>query len=1299
MSKTLSISRDVNDPGARDVTFDQVRAAYTEQVTALLEGGVDVILVETIFDTLNAKAALFAIQEYFDEHPDKAVPIMVSGTITDLSGRTLTGQTVEAFYTSVSHAPLLSIGLNCALGPKEMRPYIEELNRIAPIYVSCYPNAGLPEPLSSDGLSRDARDAGPADPRMGGAGLAQHRGRLLRHDSRAHPGHRGRGAGLCAARGAAPPAPPAAQRPGSVGGIGKGRRGPATGSKAAFAGGGPPWVRLQPTRRCSLPARRPRTPPPRIAAPRATRPGLPPLTRGARWVLLLTAILFVVATGLRLNGSSSAFWHSAGLRDIRVRDSRSGLLLGTPRQIRSDEWYVWTTAIFSQARQPQPFPVSNSSLGPGATPLLMSLPARHYTMCFRPQLWGYFFLPLDYAFAWYWNAKVCGMFAGLFLLCWTLTKGRLGLSVFGALAIQFSGFVQWWFSTPAMLPEMVACWSVGLVAALSLFQQGSWRRRALAAVVLVGCLANFLLCCYPAFQVPLLHLAGCLLAGWVWQQRAFMWRGVGWLAGAGVLTALLLAPWLRDCLPTLQIEAATVYPGQRHTYGGDMSPLRFLAGLFTFGMHETVYPPALVNVCEAANFYPLWLLPLGLGAWGFGRFAVRREGPIGPWLADRGLKVALAAYLAATTLYLFCPLPHWLCDLTMLSRSMERRALLGVGVASTLLVTLCLASRPAWVRRPSRRAVGAGLAWSAGVLIFLLGNRAAFAALRNPWSVAAFEGTAVFGAAAYLCGPRWLLPTAWATAFCLGLALVNPVCVGLPTLLESPTMNRLRALVVAEPQAQWAVYHSVPGVELIKTTGAQVVNGIRVIPDFALIDRLDPAHRHLDLYNSYSDLCLREAPYQQDVPVARRPGYCCLIGLGAPRLRELFPGVRFVASTQPMPDLLEEGFRLVLDAPDNHLWVYRLAGTAATPRRGPVARRAFPFAAHRVVWRSIAMPESAANQFLLIGERTNVTGSPRFAKLILNGDYETALQVARQQVEGGANIIDVNMDEGMLDGERAMTRFLNLVAAEPDISKVPIMVDSSKWSVIEAGLKCVQGKGIVNSISLKEGEAKFKHSARLVRRYGAAAVVMAFDEEGQAASYERRVEICTRAYRILTEEVGFSGGGYHLRSEHPHGRHGHRGAQQLRGRFHRGDALDSAESTRRARLGGRVEHLVFVPGQHARARGDALRVSLPRHPRRDGYGDRQRGHARRVRGHPQGFAGARGGRAAQPASRRHRAAGSRWPSPSRRKRAATRQRRRTTRGAAAPWRSASRTRWSRASRILSTATPRKPAPRPSARST
>ncbi len=159
--------------------------------------------------------------------------------------------------------------------------------------------------------------------------------------------------------------------------------------------------------------------------------------------------------------------------------------------------------------------------------------------------------------------------------------------------------------------------------------------------------------------------------------------------------------------------------------------------------------------------------------------------------------------------------------------------------------------------------------------------------------------------------------------------------------------------------------------------------------------------------------------------------------------------------------------------------------------------------------------------FVNVGERTNVTGSKAFARMILEGRYEDALSVARQQVENGAQIIDINMDEAMLDSKAAMVRFLNLIASEPEIARVPIMIDSSKWDVIEAGLKCIQGKGIVNSISLKEGEAEFKRQATLVRRYGAAAVVMAFDEKGQADTFQRKTEICARAYRVLVDEVGF----------------------------------------------------------------------------------------------------------------------------------------------------------------------------------
>jgi 5-methyltetrahydrofolate--homocysteine methyltransferase len=212
-------------------------------------------------------------------------------------------------------------------------------------------------------------------------------------------------------------------------------------------------------------------------------------------------------------------------------------------------------------------------------------------------------------------------------------------------------------------------------------------------------------------------------------------------------------------------------------------------------------------------------------------------------------------------------------------------------------------------------------------------------------------------------------------------------------------------------------------------------------------------------------------------------------------------------------------------------WVNVVGGCCGTT---PAHIRAIAEAVRRLQPRRIPAPDGLMRLsglealtvrpetgFLPIGERTNVTGSKRFARLVRAGDYESALAVALDQVRGGANMIDVNMDEGMLDSEQAMTTFLHFVTAEPEIARVPIVVDSSKWSVIEAGLKCVQGKGIVNSISLKEGEEAFRKYARLVRRHGAAVVVMAFDEKGQADTVARKVEICRRAYRILTEEVGF----------------------------------------------------------------------------------------------------------------------------------------------------------------------------------
>ena len=221
-----------------------------------------------------------------------------------------------------------------------------------------------------------------------------------------------------------------------------------------------------------------------------------------------------------------------------------------------------------------------------------------------------------------------------------------------------------------------------------------------------------------------------------------------------------------------------------------------------------------------------------------------------------------------------------------------------------------------------------------------------------------------------------------------------------------------------------------------------------------------------------------------------------------------------------LEDFLSEGFVNILGGccgtTPEHIKIIADTASQFPPRKPPVLKPVPKFSGLE------ALTIFKGSNFINIGERTNVTGSRKFAKLIKEDKYEEALSVARDQVEGGAQMIDVNMDEGLLDSEAAMTRFLNYIASEPDISKLPIVIDSSKWSVIEAGLKCTQGKSVVNSISLKEGEASFIEQAKLVKRYGAAVIVMAFDEEGQADTFERKINICQRAFDILTKEIGFA---------------------------------------------------------------------------------------------------------------------------------------------------------------------------------
>ncbi len=279
------------------------------------------------------------------------------------------------------------------------------------------------------------------------------------------------------------------------------------------------------------------------------------------------------------------------------------------------------------------------------------------------------------------------------------------------------------------------------------------------------------------------------------------------------------------------------------------------------------------------------------------------------------------------------------------------------------------------------------------------------------------------------------------------------------------------------------------------------------------------------------------------------------------------------------------------------------------------------------------------SNFQMIGERTNVTGSKKFERLVKANDWAGAAAVAVEQVRGGANIIDVNMDEGMLDSEACMTEFLNYIATEPEIARVPVMVDSSKWSVIEAGLKCVQGKAVVNSISLKEGEADFLNKAKTIRRYGAAD-----DRDGvrrerpgrhrraQGRDLQTRIHAADRDRRRRSVR-------HHFRSEHPRHRDRPRRAQRLREVLHRGDDDHQASLPRREDQRRRQQPVVLLPGERRRPRGDSFRVPVPRHQSRHGHGHCQRRAADRLRGHPEGSPRARRGHHLQPAARCDRAHG------------------------------------------------------------
>ena len=633
-----------------------------------------------------------------------------------------------------------------------------------------------------------------------------------------------------------------------------------------------------------------------------------------RWWWVCVPLFFISCVLLKLNGSSIGRWQTVLGESAPIR----GLLVSTPKKIRSDEWVVWTPSILSQARKTPRFPIENSDLGTGRTPLLMSVPVAYYTTFFRPQLWGFFFLDLERGFSWYWCSKVFGL---LLAMAWLLRQIGIrsrGIVVFGSVSIFFSSFTQWWFSSPPMLPEMVASWGMCVGCMIACCEETSRSRLVLAAAGLVFFGVNFFLCLYPPFQLPLVFLGAVLLSG-LWLERRKTDRPLRASrlllgGGAAAVALLVLVPFWLDVWPTLQVLAATEYPAGRQNKGGGYALWQLLAGPLNFFESEDRWLPGFTNICEASNFYPLGLLALCGVAVGRVRHGIH----VSP------LVVALTLFIVALSVYCTVTLPPWLLRITLLSHIYEARALLGLGLAHILLAAIFLDryQQPIF-----------GKLWGSGSALLAL---VAFAALfykvhqRAP---AFFDDSrylslliginALIVAMFFVDRARPWLPVAFAGLLVCSNGLINPLMRGLGAITGSTAYSQIEQLHASDPNAKWIAYGDHLTAQLIKTTGASVLNGTKIVPDLDFYRALDPEGAYERVYNRYAWIVCIPKVFPDEVSFTLRhtDGFTINLPPGLKLLREA--GYDYYAFGSQWPDAFFYDFVEVAKPPTESLWIYR----------------------------------------------------------------------------------------------------------------------------------------------------------------------------------------------------------------------------------------------------------------------------------------------------------------------------------------------------------------------------------------
>ncbi|MCM2313999.1 MAG: hypothetical protein NDJ92_02465 [Thermoanaerobaculia bacterium] len=637
--------------------------------------------------------------------------------------------------------------------------------------------------------------------------------------------------------------------------------------------------------------------------------------RRHRGLLAFAVILLawlVVATAARIHGSSVAAWNS---EMNRVNRPDFGILLGTPRMIRSDDWTVGTPFIMSQALQPDPFPTVNTSLGAKQSPMLLNVPVRHWSVLFKPHLLGFFVLDLERAYALMWQLKVVGLLLSAAMLIYLLTEERLGIALLGSAWILFSSFTQWWFST--QLPESLTALFAAMSFAMLLPGEKALGWRIVQTCGLIYAAVAFSVLLYPPFQIQLLYLALAVVMAWMWQLRGRekVWRrAVPAWGGAGLLCAFLLGLWLWELRDSFAAMAATSYPGARESAGGDLPSLKLFSGFFNPLMSEASVPDGWLNVCESSSY--LLLFPVLLVATAVRWRRGRRPAP---------MQIALASYCLGFWLWNSVEFSAIVGRYTGLGQVHGNRGFLGIGIASILwcCVELAGASRDGeLVPRSSRRTVLVCLGVAAAYALAMLRATPGFFEM-VPLAICSIWA-ALLAASLWLGRARpfaaLLLPPLVAV-----YGLVNPVAQGLQPITESRLYSTVRTMVQREPRAMWAASDRGGLAEYLMSAGAVVVNGTKFIPPVEQMSLFDVGGRQRFIYNRYAHAYIESGnetaePYFE---LRVQDQYVLHLPLRPEPWRRL--GVRYLASGRPLPpSALAAHARLMHALPESKVWIYDL---------------------------------------------------------------------------------------------------------------------------------------------------------------------------------------------------------------------------------------------------------------------------------------------------------------------------------------------------------------------------------------